>query len=232
MFFKDRIKNIIPSDVVLEIGPGATPHPRSNVLLEKIYSSEEDFNAQTGYNGKLVTNKQIIYYDGSTFPFNDKEFDYVICSHVLEHVDDVNFFLKEIFRVGKKGYLEYPTVYYDYIYNFPVHKTFLLKKDDVIYWMSKEQTPLSYFAPVQDFLYYSLEKRYYSLVNDLVEYFFQGFEWEGYIKSVKVFDLKDVCFEKDFFVSLSENRPINNNITLTIRQKIKNKLKRLIDYCI
>ena len=42
-------------------------------------------------------------------PFNDKEFDYVICSHVLEHVNDPVFLKNEIERIGKSGYLELPT---------------------------------------------------------------------------------------------------------------------------
>ena len=42
-------------------------------------------------------------------PFKDKEFDYVICAHVIEHVDDPIFFKKEIERIGKSGYIELPT---------------------------------------------------------------------------------------------------------------------------
>ena len=42
-------------------------------------------------------------------PFKDKEFDYVICSHVIEHVNDPIFFKKEIERIGKAGYIELPT---------------------------------------------------------------------------------------------------------------------------
>ena len=44
-----------------------------------------------------------------SLPFKDKEFDYVICTHVIEHVNDPIFFKKEIERVGKSGYIELPT---------------------------------------------------------------------------------------------------------------------------
>ena len=42
-------------------------------------------------------------------PFKDKEFDFVISSHVLEHVEDISYFLNELARVSKKGYIEVPT---------------------------------------------------------------------------------------------------------------------------
>ena len=42
-------------------------------------------------------------------PFKNKEFDYVILSHVLEHVENIYEFSKEIERISKRGYIEVPT---------------------------------------------------------------------------------------------------------------------------
>jgi len=42
-------------------------------------------------------------------PFNDKEFDYVILSHVLEHVPNLLDFASELERISKAGYIELPT---------------------------------------------------------------------------------------------------------------------------
>ena len=42
-------------------------------------------------------------------PFKDKEFDYVICAHVIENVNDPVMFKSEIERIGKAGYIELPT---------------------------------------------------------------------------------------------------------------------------
>ena len=91
MFFPERIKSIKPDNYVLEIGPGGHPYPRSDILLEKRFGSFEEAEAQRGYTPKLQTNKKIVYYDGGIFPFKDKEFNYVICSHVLKHISDVEF---------------------------------------------------------------------------------------------------------------------------------------------
>ena len=55
------------------------------------------------------TNKSFIKITEKKLPFKDKEFDFIIASHVAEHVEDISFFLNELARVGKKGYIEVPT---------------------------------------------------------------------------------------------------------------------------
>ena len=53
--------------------------------------------------------KNFIKISGKKLPFKDKEFDFVIASHVIEHVEDFEFFLKELERISTKGYIELPT---------------------------------------------------------------------------------------------------------------------------
>ena len=54
-------------------------------------------------------NKNFVKINDKKLPFKDKEYDFVIASHVAEHVEDVSYFLNELSRVGKKGYIEVPT---------------------------------------------------------------------------------------------------------------------------
>ena len=82
---------------ILDIGCGYTAHKNANVVcdvqdLSSVYK-EKDFV-------KLTSN---------ILPFKDKEFDFVIASHVIEHVKDVEIFIKELQRVSSKGYIELPT---------------------------------------------------------------------------------------------------------------------------
>lgn len=197
MFFPERIKSIHPKDRVLEVGPGSAPHPRADILLEKVFTDSDEFRLQRGNTPELQTKKPVVFYEGDVFPFENNEFDYVICSQVLEHVPDAETFLKEITRVANKGYLEFPTVYYDYIYNFKVHTLLLMYKHNKIYWMEKAQSLLNEFSEVQYLFYNSLEKEHYDLIDSLKNYFFQGFEWEGSIVCQKVNTINELCFDRN-----------------------------------
>ena len=53
--------------------------------------------------------KSFVKINEKKLPFKDKEFDFVVASHVVEHVEDVSYFLNELSRIGKKGYIEVPT---------------------------------------------------------------------------------------------------------------------------
>ena len=54
-------------------------------------------------------NKNFIKISEKKLPFKDKEFDFVIASHVIEHVEDFEFFVKELERISPRGYIELPT---------------------------------------------------------------------------------------------------------------------------
>ncbi len=178
MFFFDRIKNINTKDRVLEIGPGADPHPRSDILLELAYESTDEYHKQLGHSTPLVTDKKVVYYNGDKFPFADKSFDYVICAHVLEHVPDLPAFLSEVFRVGKRGYFEYPTLYYEYLYNIAAHQNVLKFENGELKYMKKSSLPFDSFKPVQEMLLQSLQRGHVHHINNLITYFIEGYEWD------------------------------------------------------
>ncbi|SFB60068.1 methyltransferase domain-containing protein [Algoriphagus aquimarinus] len=217
MFFKNKIKSINSNDLVLEIGPGATPHPRSNVFLEKKYDTEEELIAQSGHVGLLQTEKKVVYYDGNIFPFEDKEFDYVICSHVLEHVINPEIFIMEIVRVGKKGYIEFPTIYYEYLYNFPEHLNYLLYKDKTVKWLSKEGSSLSDFDGIQTFNRETLKRGYNTLIKENASIFVQGFEWFDTIGFSKASKIEDLFFSDEINRVLKDPMELDYSSLSTIK---------------
>jgi len=195
MFFPEKIKSIKSTDKVLEIGPGATPHYRSDVFLELKYQTENELIAQSGNVGLLKTNKPLFFYSGEEFPFKDNEFDYVICSHVVEHVNNLQKFVSEVNRISGKGYYEFPTIYYDYIYNIPEHVNLLFYKDGLVNWMTKKQSGLLEFKKIQSFFYHTLNLSYFDYINSLKKYFFQGFEWEKNIEFSRVDSIDKLLFD-------------------------------------
>ena len=54
-------------------------------------------------------NKNFVILKNNDLPFDDNLFDFVISSHVMEHVKDLTYFIKEIERVSNRGYIELPT---------------------------------------------------------------------------------------------------------------------------
>ena len=73
-------------DWVLEVGPGHNPSHRANVVTEKF----TDQNYHRCGDMKIYPHQIFANADGENLPFKDKEFDYVICNQVLEHVENGN----------------------------------------------------------------------------------------------------------------------------------------------
>lgn len=107
--------NIRPNDFVLEIGSGHNPKTRSDVLCDKFI----DDNEQRG--GRIVTDRPMVEADGQFLPFADDAFDYVICSHVLEHVEDPDLLISELMRVASRGYIETPSEIGERVYGWHYH---------------------------------------------------------------------------------------------------------------
>ncbi len=86
---------------ILDVGCGYTANQYATVIC--------DIQDLSGF----YKNRNFIKLENNILPFKDNEFDFVIASHVIEHVKDVNFFIKELERVAIKGYIELPTILED-----------------------------------------------------------------------------------------------------------------------
>ncbi len=90
------------NDIVLDVGSGSNPHPRSDILLDRL-----DCAPHRGGDAMLIDRPAVIS-DAVKLPFKDKSIDFIIASHVLEHIPHPEQFLQELQRVGKAGYIEVP----------------------------------------------------------------------------------------------------------------------------
>jgi SAM-dependent methyltransferase/uncharacterized protein YbaR (Trm112 family) len=99
--------------VVLDIGSGHNPFIRADVLCDKYVDTHKHRSSK----GLLKRNgRPLIIGDACNLPFKDSSFDFVICRHVLEHVEDPEALLRELKRVGKKGYIETPSPFSELIH--------------------------------------------------------------------------------------------------------------------
>ena len=81
----------------LDIGCGYTANENANVIAD--VQDLSDFYKERNF----------IKINEKKLPFKDKEFDFVIASHVIEHVNDFQYFIKELERISNKGYIELPS---------------------------------------------------------------------------------------------------------------------------
>lgn len=125
---------------VLEVGGGHNPHPYAHVVVDKFV----DDNTHRSGDIAVLKNQTFIAADGENLPFKDKEFDYVICCQVLEHVQNPVKFLSEQFRVAKKGYIETPSLLGEYLFPRESHKWILHEHNNILYLLDKETLGFNY----------------------------------------------------------------------------------------
>ena len=97
---KNYIQSILSKNTnwkVLDIGCGYTANEYATTICDI-----QDLSF-------FYKHKNFVKLDGNRLPFEDNHFDFVIASHVLEHVEDYKFFINELERVSSKGYIELPT---------------------------------------------------------------------------------------------------------------------------
>ena len=86
-----------PDWKILDVGCGYRANKNASVIADV-----QDFS-------NFYKGKNFVQLQGKNLPFKDKEFNFVIASHVIEHVNDFEFFIKELERVSSKGYIELPS---------------------------------------------------------------------------------------------------------------------------
>jgi SAM-dependent methyltransferase len=115
----ERLIAMLPEDaVVLDVGAWASPFNRAQWILDA-----EPFETRGHYRtfgGAPFQGGEREWFTKDTWvqrdicarepwPFADKQFDFVICSHTLEDIRDPLWVCSELIRVGKAGYIEVPS---------------------------------------------------------------------------------------------------------------------------
>jgi uncharacterized protein YbaR (Trm112 family)/SAM-dependent methyltransferase len=163
-----------PNDLVLDVGSGHNPNPRSDVLCDRYI--EDD----TERGGSIRVDRPLIVADGHNLPFKDKAFDYVIASHIIEHMDDPARFCSELQRVSRRGFIASPTEIAEHTFYWSFHKWYVNKIGNKLVLHPKVNVP-NVFG---DLFHYMYEynpwfARFHRSVPDM---FWMEYEWDDTIQ--------------------------------------------------
>ena len=102
------------ADRVLDVGGWARPFARADWVIDLLpyetrglYGYEQGDRDSERFSADTWVVRDIC--DREHWPFEDGQFDFVICSHTLEDVRDPVWVCQELQRVGAAGYIEVPS---------------------------------------------------------------------------------------------------------------------------
>ena len=111
----------IPADaVVVDIGCGHMPNMRANVLADKFLADDAERQQPIG-----LDDRPFVVCDALHLPFKDGSVDYVICSHLAEHVEEPEALFAELSRVAGAGYVECPGRVREMLHGWEFHRWYV-----------------------------------------------------------------------------------------------------------
>ena len=171
-------------ELVLDVGSGGTPYPRSDVLLDRLTGAEHRCGAS------MMVDRLAVLGDAQRMPFKDKSFDFVVASHILEHMSEPETFLCELQRVGKAGYIETPNSIFERLVPYDIHCLEVMNVNDVLHIHKKSQ-------PVEDSFLGSLglidiDSKWGKLFFERPDMFHVRLFWSNEIK-YKIYNSETSC---------------------------------------
>ena len=114
-------REIKEDDLVLDVGGWIQPFTRADWVIDVMpyetrgrYGSQGDgperFTAETWVQRDIC--------DHEPWPFEDGQFDFVVCGHTLEDIRDPISVCGELNRVARRGYIEVPSRLEEHTYGF------------------------------------------------------------------------------------------------------------------
>ncbi len=132
--------------LVLDVGSGHHPHPRADVLVDR-FLLDNEVAGRSGRKVVIPKGKNFVIADARAMPFRDSAFDFVIASHVAEHIVEIDKFCTELTRVGKGGYLETPSKFAEILRHPPYHVWYVSKRNGGLVFESAPRTyPLGWLG--------------------------------------------------------------------------------------
>jgi SAM-dependent methyltransferase len=111
--------NIKPDERVLDVGGGDNPFKRADVIVEPLLDTSPH---RANLGPVPLGGRQYIRAVAECLPFADKSFDLVFSRCVLEHVRDPAAACAEMIRVGRRGFIEVPSLMNELLMGHPTHR--------------------------------------------------------------------------------------------------------------
>lgn len=114
------VESLPGSAKLLDVGGASRPFVRADAMIDIVPYGQVS-QTQTRGEGPLRCGPEDYVQqdicDHQPWPFREKQFDYVTCSHVLEDIRDPLWVCHEMMRVGKAGYIEIPSRLFETTFN-------------------------------------------------------------------------------------------------------------------
>lgn len=156
---------------ILDVGSGHSPHKEAGVIVDKYLD-----NVSRGKDIVIPEDVKFIEADICNLPFNDKEFSFVYCKHVLEHIEDVEKAISELMRVADSGYIEVPTSLWEKLFGRKYHINIIDFVDNKLVIRKKPEGYCSNFKADELYSKCELFKQKFNENNDLftIKYYWKN----------------------------------------------------------
>ncbi|HUS09851.1 MAG TPA: methyltransferase domain-containing protein [Pyrinomonadaceae bacterium] len=123
----------ISSDaLVVDVGCGHMPSMRANILADKFLIDDAERQQPLA-----IDERPFIVCDALHLPFHDNSIDYIICSHLAEHVDEPEALFAELSRVARAGYVECPGRVREILHGWEFHRWYVEVRGDQLVFEEK-----------------------------------------------------------------------------------------------
>ena len=139
--YQIALERINTSNYMVDLGCGTSPHPKAKVAVDKYI---EPLHRKFGSNKRIDIAEiekrgiKFVEADFENLPFKDNEFDFAYSHHVVEHLDNPVYGLKEMMRVSQGGVVMCPGPMQEYVFGRKYHKWIVTSRKDTLIFIEKD----------------------------------------------------------------------------------------------
>jgi hypothetical protein len=135
---------------VLDLGSGPNPVRKATAAVDLLIEpGQRDHGRGARIDADALQARGVAFHNQSIdrrLPFADGEFDFVHCSHVIEHVENPGTACDEMTRVGTAGLLRCPSAMAEYLLGREYHRWIVLQRSGTLVFVEKTADEYALFG--------------------------------------------------------------------------------------